>query len=849
MLRRHRTVILLVALAFLCSCSAITVDYDANAMIINGQRKLVISGSIHYPRSTPEMWPDLIQKSKDGGLDTIETYIFWNLHEPRRREYDFTGNLDFVKFFQLVQEAGLYGILRIGPYVCAEWNYGGFPMWLHNTPGLELRTDNDVYKQEMQIFTTKIVDLAKQAKLFAPQGGPIILAQIENEYGNIMDGYGDAGKKYIKWCAEMAVAQNAGVPWIMCQQDNAPQPMINTCNGFYCDQFKPNNARSPKMWTENWTGWFKAWGGRDPHRTAEDLAFAVARFYQNGGVLQNYYMYHGGTNFGRTSGGPYITTSYDYDAPLDEYGNLNQPKYGHLKKLHAALKLGESLLTSGNVSWKSFGNGVDLATFSNTSGTRFCMLSNTDGSKDANIDLQQDGKFFVPAWSVSILDGCNKEIHNTAKLNTQISQMVKKVYNKEDEDVDGDGVEDPVEQVAPHLNWEWAPEPMRDTLQGKGRFKASVLLDQKSATFDISDYFWYMTSVNINETTWKSSNLNNATLRVNTNGHALYAFVNRRFLGYQFAKQANTKQMVNGDDYSFVFEKPSSLNVGTNTISLLSATVGLANYGAKFDLKPTGLIGGSVQLVSNEQVVIDLTSSTWFYKVGLNSEVKRFYDPASTKAKWNAEGLPTGRPMTWYKTTFEAPLGTDPVVVDLLGMGKGYAWVNGHNLGRFWPTAVADSGGCNDNCDYRDKFNSDKCRTNCGNPTQRYYHVPRSFLNKNNSNTLILFDEIGGNTSAISFLVITVGKVCGHAYLGSNLELSCQGGKVISNVEFASFGDPQGFCGSFKVGSFQATNALTAVEKACVGRPTCAIEVSDATFELSNDIGPTSRLAVQALCS
>ncbi|GLT74321.1 hypothetical protein SLA2020_461260 [Shorea laevis] len=850
MLSRYLIEFLLVVLAVLGSCSAATIDYDANALIINGQRKIIIAGAIHYPRSTPEMWPDLIQKAKDGGIDTIETYIFWNLHEPRRREYDFTGNLDFVKFFQLVQQAGLYGILRIGPYVCAEWNYGGFPMWLHNTPGIQLRTDNDIYKQEMQIFTTKIVNIAKEAKLFASQGGPIILAQIENEYGNIMDGYGDAGKKYINWCAQMAVAQNIGVPWIMCQQDNAPQPMINTCNGFYCDQFKPNNAKSPKMWTENWTGWFKAWGGKDPHRTAEDVAFAVARFYQNGGILQNYYMYHGGTNFGRTSGGPYITTSYDYDAPLDEYGNLNQPKYGHLKQLHAALKLGESFLTSGNVTWKSFGNGVDLATFTNSSGARFCMLSNIDKSKDANIDLEQGRKYFVPAWSVSFLDGCNKEIYNTAKLNTQISMMVKRIHNKEDRDVDGDGDGDAQVQQAPQLNWEWSPEAMKDTLQGKGRFKAGVLLDQKSTTFDISDYFWYMTSVNINETIWKSWNWKNATLRISTNGHALFAYVNRKLIGYQFSKQANTQQMVNGDDYSFVFEEPAvKLKLGANTISILSVTVGLANYGAKFDLKPTGLIGGSVQLVNNGQDTIDLTSSTWFYKVGLNGEVKRLYDPNSTKAKWFAEKLPFGRPMTWYKTTFQAPAGTDPVVVDLQGMGKGYAWVNGHNLGRYWPTEKADGNGCTTFCDYRGQYNNDKCRTNCGNPTQRYYHVPRSFLNNNGTNTLILFEEIGGNTSAISFQIITVGKVCGHAYLGNTLELSCQGGKEITDIEFASFGDPQGSCGSFKVGSYQATNALAAVEKACIGRQSCGIEISDATFELNNDIGVTSRLAVQAVCS
>ncbi|OMO91833.1 hypothetical protein COLO4_18061 [Corchorus olitorius] len=792
------------ALVLLSSCLAIKVEYDAHAIIIDGQRKIMNAGSIHYPRSTVQMWPDLIQKAKDGGIDAIETYIFWDRHEPRRREYDFSGNLDFIKFFQLVQEAGLYGILRIGPYVCAEWSYGGFPMWLHNTPGVQLRTDNEIYKKEMQEFTSKIVNMAKGANLFASQGGPIIFAQIENEYGNVMKGYGEAGKRYVQWCAQMAVAQNIGVPWIMCQQADAPQPMINTCNGFYCDNFTPNNPNSPKMWTENWTGWFKLWGGKDPHRPAEDVAFAVARFFQSGGVLNNYYMYHGGTNFGRTAGGPYITTSYDYDAPLDEYGNMNQPKYGHLKQLHAALKVGEKLLTSGTVTTKNFGQDFDMTMYAdNATGEKFCFLSNVNGQTDTTFDLQQDGQFFVPAWSVTILQNCNKEIFNSAKINSQISIMVKKVYNKDDNDGD-DAAE--AEEQPPKLNWMWAPEAMRDTLKGQGKFKASVLLDQKEATFDVSDYLWYMTS---------------------------------------------GKQMVKGDDYSFVFEKPVSLNLGTNIISLLSATVGLTNYGEWYDLKPTGLVGGSVQLVNGNNT-IDLTRSNWSYKVGLNNELnKRLYDPQSSQAKlFAADKLPIGRPLTWYKTTFQAPLGSEPVVVDLQGMGKGHAWVNGNSIGRYWPSQIADANGC-DTCDYRGGYSDSRCRSNCGNPSQRWYHVPRSFLN-NGTNTLILFEEIGGNMTDISFQIVTVGTICASAYEGSTLELACQGGRTITEIQSATFGDPQAKCGPFKSGSssVQNKNSLAPVEKACAGKTSCSIDVSAATFgSSSSGSGSTKKLVVQAVCS
>ncbi|CAK7352366.1 unnamed protein product [Dovyalis caffra] len=724
-------ILLIASLALLCSCSAITVDYDSNAVIINGERKIIMAGAIHYPRSTPEMWPDLMQKAKDGGIDAIETYIFWDRHEPVRRQYDFSGNNDIVKFFKLAQETGLYVILRIGPYVCAEWSYGGFPMWLHNIPGIELRTDNEIYKNEMQIFTTMIVDICKEAKLFAPQGGPIILAQIENEYGNVMGPHGEAGKRYINWCAQMAAGQNIGVPWIMCQQGDAPQPMINTCNGFYCDQFKPNNPKSPKMWTENWSGWFKLWGGRDPYRSPEDLAFSVARFVQDGGVLNSYYMHF-------------------------------------------------EMTMCKNVNMEEF-----------------------------TFDLGQDGKYTVPAWSVSILQNCNKEIYNTAK----------------------------------------AAEPMKDVLDGKGRFRASELLEQKETTVDSTDYLWYLTSVNLKDTILQK--WTNVTLRVGTRT--------------QFSKQANGQQSVQGDDYSFLFEKSLTLTSGTNTISLLSATVGLANYGALFDKKPVGIAEGPVQLVANGKPVVDLTSNQWSYRarpakilqkltilgVGLNGEIKRYSDPNSPYAnKFNGrENLPTGRAMTGYKTTFARPSGTEPVVVDLLGMGKGHAWVNGHSISRFWPTQIADAKGCSDTCDYRGNYNGDKCVTNCGNPSQRWYHIPRSFLSKDGQNSLVLFEEVGGNPSNVSFEIVTVGTMCGNAYEGSTLELSCQGGRTISDIQFASYGDPEGTCGAFKKGSFYATSSASVVEKACAGKQSCGILVSDETFGLKKHYDIPRRLAVQAVCT
>ncbi|AES95309.1 beta-galactosidase-like protein [Medicago truncatula] len=805
----------------LYSCFATEVTYDSNALIINGERRLIFSGAIHYPRSTVEMWPDLIQKAKDGGLDAIETYIFWDRHEPVRREYNFSGNLDFVKFFQLIQKAGLYAIMRIGPYACAEWNFGGFPSWLHNMPGIELRTNNSVYKNEMQNFTTEIVNVVKEAKLFASQGGPIILAQIENEYGDIMWNYKDAGKAYVQWAAQMALAQNIGVPWIMCQQQDAPQPIINTCNGYYCHNFQPNNPKSPKIFTENWIGWFQKWGERVPHRSAEDSAFSVARFFQNGGVLNNYYMYHGGTNFGRTAGGPYITTSYDYDAPIDEYGNLNQPKWGHLKNLHAAIKLGENVLTNYSARKdEDLGNGLTLTTYTNSSGARFCFLSNNNNTDlGARVDLKNDGVYIVPAWSVSIINGCNQEVFNTAKVNSQTSMMVKKSDNVS----------------STNLTWEWKVEPKRDTIHGNGSLKAQKLLEQKELTLDASDYLWYMTSADINDTSIWS----NATLRVNTSGHSLHGYVNQRYVGYQFSQYGN----------QFTYEKQVSLKNGTNIITLLSATVGLANYGAWFDDKKTGISGGPVELIGKNNVTMDLSTNLWSYKIGLNGERRHLYDAQqNVSVAWhtNSSYIPIGKPLIWYRAKFKSPFGTNPIVVDLQGLGKGHAWVNGHSIGRYWSSWISPSDGCSDTCDYRGNYVPVKCNTNCGSPSQRWYHVPRSFLN-HDMNTLVLFEEIGGNPQSVQFQTVTTGTICANVYEGAQFELSCQSGQVMSQIQFASYGNPEGQCGSFKKGNFDAANSQSVVEASCVGKNNCGFNVTKEMFGVTN-VSSIPRLAVQVTC-
>ncbi|KAL2322546.1 hypothetical protein Fmac_026925 [Flemingia macrophylla] len=245
---------------------------------------------------------------------------------------------------------------------------------------------------------------------------------------------------------------------------------------------------------------------------------------------------------------------------------------------------------------------------------------------------------------------------------------------------------------------------------------------------------------------------------------------------------------------------------------------------------------------------MDLSTNLWSYKIVLNGERKRLYDlQPRIGVSWHANSsYLVSKPMSWYKADFEAPYGTNPVVVDLQGLGKGHAWVNGYSIGRYWPSWITASNGCSDTCDYRGKYITEKCNTNCGNPSQRWYHVPRSFINKD-KNTLVLFEELDGNPQNVSFQTVTTGTVCAHVYEGALLELSCQGGQVISQIEFASFGNPKGKCGSFEQGSWEAIDSRSVVEAACIGRSSCGFVVTKEAFSVAGSNNGLARLAVQGI--
>ncbi|XP_074353495.1 beta-galactosidase-like isoform X2 [Apium graveolens] len=807
---------LLVVILSLWFCfSTASVSYDHKAIVLNGTRRILISGSIHYPRSTPEMWPDLIAKAKAGGLDVIQTYVFWNGHEREPGKFYFEGRYDLVKFIKIVQQAGLYVHLRIGPYACAEWNFGGFPVWLKFVPGISFRTDNGPFKDAMQNFTTKIVNMMKAERLYEAQGGPIIMSQIENEYGPMEYELGAPARTYTNWTARMAVGLDTGVPWIMCKQDDAPDPIINACNGFYCDYFSPNKDYKPKMWTENWTGWFTSFGGTVPYRPAEDVAFSVARFILKGGSFINYYMYHGGTNFGRTAGS-LIATSYDYDAPLDEFGLLRQPKWGHLTHLHRVIKLCEPALVSGDPVRTPLGNNQEASVFNSTSGACAAFLVNYDKNSSAKA-VFNSMHYDLPPWSISILPDCKNVVFNTAMVSAQSAQMN-------------------MTPVGRPLVWQSYNDEA--TSYEDKTFTAVGLLEQINTTRDVSDYLWYMTDVNIDSNEGFLSSGEFPVLKVASSGHALHVFINNQLSGTVYGSLENTK--IN-------FSNGVNLRAGVNKISLLSTVVGLPNIGPHFGAWNAGVLG-PVTLDGLNEGIRDLTLQNWSYKVGLNGEALSLHSQGgNSTTEWAGGSLVAqDQPLTWYKTTFDAPDGDQPIALDMNTMGKGQIWINGRSIGRHWP----------------------KCLSNCGEASQKWYHIPRSWL-KPRGNLLVIFEELGGIPFGISLMQRKLASVCAdinewqptlmnlqmqhsgkvNQPFRPKAHLRCMPGQNIASIKFASFGTPGGTCGSFVQGSCHAQKSGDVFERNCIGKNACSVIVAPGMF--GGDPCPkiTKKLSVEVICS
>ena len=320
--------------------------------LLNGKPFVVKAAELHYPRIPRAYWEHRIKMCKALGMNTVCLYVFWNIHEQQEGKFDFTGNNDVAAFCRLCQKNGMYVIVRPGPYVCAEWEMGGLPWWLLKKKDIRLREQDPYFMQRVEIFEKEV---GKQlAPLTIQNGGPIIMVQVENEYGS----YGK-DKPYVS--AIRDIVKKSGFDKVSLFQCDWSSNFLNnglddltwTMNfgtGANIDeQFKrlgevrPN---APKMCSEFWSGWFDKWGARHETRPAKDMVEGMDEMLSKG-ISFSLYMTHGGTSFGHWAGAnspgfqPDVT-SYDYDAPINEWG-LATPKYYELQKMMAKYTNGKKL--------------------------------------------------------------------------------------------------------------------------------------------------------------------------------------------------------------------------------------------------------------------------------------------------------------------------------------------------------------------------------------------------------------------------------------------------------------------------------------------------------------------------
>lgn len=314
------------------------------SFLLDGLPFRILSGAMHYFRVHPDHWLNRMRKLRWLGLNTLETYVAWNLHEPQPGQYNFSGWLDLPRYLDLAAQAGLYVLLRPGPYICSEWELGGLPAWLLKDPAMRLRCSYPPYLAAVERFFDALIP--RLLPFQVTRGGSVLAFQVENEYGS----YGN-DTAYLQLLADGMRARGIEVPFFTSDGPTDDMLQGGGVPGILRTANFGSNAREafaklreylplgPLMVAEFWNGWFDHWGEAPHTRPPEEAAQALEEILAEGASV-SLYMGHGGTNFGWMNGANWFPqtgyqptiTSYDDDAPLDEAGDLT-PKYYAMREV------------------------------------------------------------------------------------------------------------------------------------------------------------------------------------------------------------------------------------------------------------------------------------------------------------------------------------------------------------------------------------------------------------------------------------------------------------------------------------------------------------------------------------
>jgi hypothetical protein len=676
------------------------VTYDESSVILKGRRLLISSGEVHYPRSTRAMWPIVLKRSKALGLNTIATYVFWNFHETSRGVFDFSGERDLGHFLDLCQQNELSVFLRVGPYICAEWNYGGYPPYLRDEPGITIRTMDRPYTARVEEYFHRLAEVVLPR--LASNGGPVILLQVENEYANVARRYGENGQQYLRWIVELARQVGfATVPTTTCE--GGAQGAIETSNGFPIPAeriaaVRKSHPGTPLLWTELYPAWYQVWGGRiAPARSPRGIAAAILDFVSRGGSGWNYYPWHGGTNFGRNS--MYLQTpTYDFHAALDEYGCVTQSGM-FLGRFHAFMQEHSAILFEGARS-ENVANAERTVTWQSNAG----VLQLVQKGYDAAASHRRPAE--TANVQVRLLDGSGNVLFD---LDNEYETVTKTFSTSEWKSVTANEEQAPVWQV-----WD---EPLPPDRKDNGTI-AMDPVEQLSLTKDSTDYCWYSAELHVNQSGQQE-------IVIPYGGDFFYVYIDSILAGSSKLPLQEDRGAITPDD-------PAHLRIVANVSeqnkehgfrhSFVLPSLAAGDHRMDILAVALGMIKGDWQIASPmnferkgiwEGVLLNGTRlQHWTMRPGLVGE-KRVMAAHPETISWQEEsGL---RPLRWHKTRIDASasLLAAPAVfrLDAVGLGKGMIWVNGRMIGRHWLSEAASPPDT---------------------PSQRYYHVPADWLRSSN---------------------------------------------------------------------------------------------------------------------
>lgn len=356
------------------------IDFDKQGFIINGKKTFLVSAGLEYARIPRQLWRDRLLRLKRDGFNCIEIYTFWNFHEPHEGRFDFDGDHDLDAFLKLVKQMGMYATVRVGPYYCAEWDFGGYPIWLRFKGDFSVRQPNAEFEKYADRFFDTLIPIVSRNQV--NHGGSVVLVQVENEHdagwGTLMP------NQYFTHLQEKVLSLGIQVPYFFSGLHHGGDPAGNGTRAFD-DPTRPN----PWYTTEFWTVWYNYYGSTQ--KDADQFGRRTWKIIEHGGGGYNYYMAHGGTNFGYTNNNE-DAASYDYGAAVGQTGDL-RPIYYQFKRNALFARSFESILCNAadaSGTYKGAVSDSNVQVYARHSSNGDILFLDNRGSREATLRLNAD---------------------------------------------------------------------------------------------------------------------------------------------------------------------------------------------------------------------------------------------------------------------------------------------------------------------------------------------------------------------------------------------------------------------------------------------------------------------------